>query len=505
MYVDNCDTGSQPRKAISHIFGRNKLCTRMIPPDVWVHFCRKHYQRSRYRNAQEYAKVQCELVAQQVCFLDEWSVRNALLGRGGVVKDWTLSMRKREQARVQEKSKKRRAPGQDSDEEDKVDRAILNGTAVPEWLRNKVGEGYTTAEIQDIIARLKDEVQQKNLAQIPDIEILPNITDYEGSKNKGTLKRKASTGSSHRRSHSLGATLRPESHTTIRSVQPDADGSDDAPRSPPARKRQRTGNAPPSIERSSFKLPDQSEHAHASAVPRPITPIRQHPIPVGSRESPLLNTHAVGNDRDQYSNYSMPLLPTPVPQRVQYNHQALSPHLEPYPVSPHYSDFRRSPHVRSHSDVYQNPNYSSYSSSEYQSYPQGYEAPPSDYERRYPTHSTNFSHSTRPSLYYPQYQQSQNSIPPMRSYDSQFWTSPLPGHSSSAPRHGRHQSSPTIQHSIPVPPVPEYNVTSSRAAGGYEHQPYDRRQDPLTSQRYHNYRPVVEESPKTKSLYSERR
>ncbi|KAK8128824.1 NADH-ubiquinone oxidoreductase 49 kDa subunit [Apiospora sp. TS-2023a] len=41
MYMESCDTGSQPRKAISHIFGRNKLCTRMIPDQVWVHFCRK--------------------------------------------------------------------------------------------------------------------------------------------------------------------------------------------------------------------------------------------------------------------------------------------------------------------------------------------------------------------------------------------------------------------------------------------------------------------------------
>ena len=45
MHIDNCDTQAPYRKAISHIFGRNKLCTRSIPDFVWVHYCRKHYQR----------------------------------------------------------------------------------------------------------------------------------------------------------------------------------------------------------------------------------------------------------------------------------------------------------------------------------------------------------------------------------------------------------------------------------------------------------------------------
>ncbi|EMR72194.1 putative orp1 like protein [Eutypa lata UCREL1] len=179
LYTKACDTGSQPRKAISHIFGRNKMCTRMIPQHVWVHFCRKHYQRSRYRNAQEYAKVQCELVEKQVARVQSWSDDNRRAGQGDVVVDWSLSMRKREQTRVQEQAHKKRTSGQESEDDTGMDRAVLNGTAVPDWLRNKVGDGYSTDEIQQIVLRLKEEVEQNNMSQIPDIEILPNITDIQ--------------------------------------------------------------------------------------------------------------------------------------------------------------------------------------------------------------------------------------------------------------------------------------------------------------------------------------
>ncbi|KAL3468570.1 hypothetical protein BJX64DRAFT_8441 [Aspergillus heterothallicus] len=37
------------RKIVSHIFGRNKNATKKIPDEIWVRYCRKHYQRARYR------------------------------------------------------------------------------------------------------------------------------------------------------------------------------------------------------------------------------------------------------------------------------------------------------------------------------------------------------------------------------------------------------------------------------------------------------------------------
>ena len=37
------------RKVVSHIFGRNKACTRKLPENLWRLWCRKHYQRFKYR------------------------------------------------------------------------------------------------------------------------------------------------------------------------------------------------------------------------------------------------------------------------------------------------------------------------------------------------------------------------------------------------------------------------------------------------------------------------
>ncbi|KAK8086440.1 hypothetical protein PG994_001414 [Apiospora phragmitis] len=42
----------------------------------WAHVCRKHYQSSRYRNAQERAKIQCELVQKQIQRVQSWSDDN---------------------------------------------------------------------------------------------------------------------------------------------------------------------------------------------------------------------------------------------------------------------------------------------------------------------------------------------------------------------------------------------------------------------------------------------
>lgn len=211
MYVDNCDTNSSLRKAISHIFGRNKLCTRMIPAPVWVHYCRKHYQRSRYRNAQEYAKLQAELVQRQVMRIQAWSDNNKATGQGSVVINWSISMRKREQNRVQEKSKKRSLTGESEDEDDCADRAVANGTAVPDWLREKCGEGYSTTDIQEITSRLKENVVNGTLAQIPDIEILPNISadPAEDGRSRSVSKRRPNTATTHRRAQSVSIRVCP--------------------------------------------------------------------------------------------------------------------------------------------------------------------------------------------------------------------------------------------------------------------------------------------------------
>lgn len=50
---ENCtieaEDGVEDRKVISHFFGRNKACTLKIRDEWWCVYCRKHYQRTKYR------------------------------------------------------------------------------------------------------------------------------------------------------------------------------------------------------------------------------------------------------------------------------------------------------------------------------------------------------------------------------------------------------------------------------------------------------------------------
>ncbi|PVH85295.1 hypothetical protein DL98DRAFT_409665, partial [Cadophora sp. DSE1049] len=223
MYIPNCDTGSQLRKAISHIFGRNKMCTRLIPARVWVHYCRKHYQRSRYRNPKEYAKLQCDLVQTQIRRVHEWSLENSSRGLPGVVQDWGLAVRKREQKRLDEMngSKKRNiAAFENSDDEDGTDlngrgSNILPATAVPDWLLERCGKGYSTQEILQIFNQLHTQILDDTMPCFPDIEILPNIVvDSDDPKSPKGYTKRTVVGGGHKRAQSLGiAAMRSDSQS----------------------------------------------------------------------------------------------------------------------------------------------------------------------------------------------------------------------------------------------------------------------------------------------------
>ncbi|KAH8820910.1 hypothetical protein F5884DRAFT_657894, partial [Xylogone sp. PMI_703] len=218
MYIANCDTGSQPRKAISHIFGRNKMCTRKIPQHVWVHYCRKHYQRSRYRNPKEYAKLQCDLVQQQIRRVHDWSENNLRTNQPGVVQDWGLAIRKREQKRLDDmgSSNRKRSvtafdqnDSEDGDNGDEIGdrRNSVPLTAVPEWLLALCGKGYSTTEILDIFSRLHSEILEDRMPCFPDIEILPNIIiEDEDSESPHRFTKRKPAANVHKRSQSLSVT-----------------------------------------------------------------------------------------------------------------------------------------------------------------------------------------------------------------------------------------------------------------------------------------------------------
>ncbi|KAL7923671.1 hypothetical protein ACQKWADRAFT_40528 [Trichoderma austrokoningii] len=174
MFVDDCQTGSQLRKAISHLFGRNKSCTLRIPKHVWVYYCRKHYQRIRYRNAKTYPLNQMHLVKMQITRLQEWSENNRRQGSGPYIRLWTLTLRKREQNRLD----KEVGPADEGDDDAALE--AQTGSAAPEWVIRRLGTGYTTEQMLEVAERLYQEIKDEVLTRVPEIEFLPDIVEADG-------------------------------------------------------------------------------------------------------------------------------------------------------------------------------------------------------------------------------------------------------------------------------------------------------------------------------------
>lgn len=149
-------------------------------------------------------------------------------GAPGVVQDWGLSVRKREKKRLDDlggANRKRRAAMLEGNDEDETDNLELLGTtgspipatAVPDWLLALCGKGYSTHEILSIFNRLHTEILSDRMACFPDIEILPNIAveqDEPGSPKSGAKRRARAT--SHRRSQSLGVSMKSETNSPDR-------------------------------------------------------------------------------------------------------------------------------------------------------------------------------------------------------------------------------------------------------------------------------------------------
>ena len=211
-YTAGCSTGSPLRKVVSHIFGRNKLCTRQIPKGVWVHYCRKHYQRSRYRNPNGFAILQCDLVRKQIDRLDMW----------GGVSDWIIKVRKREELRLNKENAELAAGRitEDVASDGDDDTAVVGGTKQPtssskrsslcnsgddhlptprrmsaatasatssRWLIKFTGSGKTTEEALAVLDIIESEIRERK-CHFPDIEILPNVSPpSQGSDHQRSL------------------------------------------------------------------------------------------------------------------------------------------------------------------------------------------------------------------------------------------------------------------------------------------------------------------------------
>lgn len=197
-----CVTGGENlRKVISHIFGRNKNCTKLFPQHVWIHYCRKHYQRARYR-ASVWPFTQCDLLMDSLDRMEAW----------GGVDSFELVLRRRETRRttvdndgetneqnlstsgfpspeasspnsVVSFSQTNATQTQDSsstmNENLSKKPPYIPPSPVPDWLREEVGPNKSFNDIRDIVTRLKEYMAMLQAmdekVMFPDIEILPRF------------------------------------------------------------------------------------------------------------------------------------------------------------------------------------------------------------------------------------------------------------------------------------------------------------------------------------------
>ncbi|MCJ1293811.1 hypothetical protein MMC34_005367 [Xylographa carneopallida] len=161
-FVEGCILDSPDRKVISHLFGRNKKCTRAIPEDVWAPFCRRHYQRTRYRNVKNFGGVQLDLVRRTVENLQNW----------GGVSHFELILRKRAMQAIKRDERHHR---EEKNLRTSTTRCSLNQDKAlrPEtWLVPHLGKGKSFEDILKVVDLIEEHMTDKN-CKLPEFEILP--------------------------------------------------------------------------------------------------------------------------------------------------------------------------------------------------------------------------------------------------------------------------------------------------------------------------------------------
>lgn len=169
QFMRLCNTDSNDyRKVVSHLFGRNKKCTTQIPEECWIEYCRKHYQRTKYRTTKDERKnwvgVQLDILCRQLTRLERW----------GEVRSWEIAIRKKERDVLKR-------------EDDRMVQIRSSGGAVNQTTSNQVhkckerrflghcGPNKTYDDIRTLINFVKREVQRGIFEDMPGLELLPDI------------------------------------------------------------------------------------------------------------------------------------------------------------------------------------------------------------------------------------------------------------------------------------------------------------------------------------------
>ncbi|KAJ5428134.1 hypothetical protein N7445_009588 [Penicillium cf. griseofulvum] len=180
--------GMHYRKVVSHVFGRNKAVTKLFPLGVWVHYCRKHYQRARYR-ADQWPFTQTGM---------EWRVSNS---SSAAESKCVSGVKPKAKPSPTPPNQNETTPsaGQAHDQNHKSLDVVTRSPGrkhptaiiapVPDWLRQHVGHGKTFQEIRQIIELVRSHmVRLRNLERAKQqLSHIPKSPAAPGSPHRGAL------------------------------------------------------------------------------------------------------------------------------------------------------------------------------------------------------------------------------------------------------------------------------------------------------------------------------
>ena len=210
QYTARCNTGSHDyRKVISHIFGRNKKCTTQIPDSCWIIYCRKHYQRTRYRTSKaqvkNYFRIQFDNLARQLTRMEKW----------GGVRSWTIGLRKKEREILSAEDSalaQLQASGASIDNE-----TVARVHQCRErYLLPYVGDNKTYDHVRRFTRAIQQEVERSGAEELPGFELLPDIDLEEypagGARNRIKFETtRSSVEPSRKQKNQLSSTSRDRS------------------------------------------------------------------------------------------------------------------------------------------------------------------------------------------------------------------------------------------------------------------------------------------------------
>ncbi len=171
-YDSRCRTYAPWRQCgIRNYLGRQKLALRAIPEEIWIHICRKHYQKVRFRNTSSWAqaKTTCVDLDNQLQKFEEWSNDNLTKNNGPVIRHWNVF--------IQKSGLERRR---------KVKNGELLGlnepqNTVPAWLDPLMGQNLNWTQLWAVFRRVKATIENRGDVAFPAVEFVPHITNHLGN------------------------------------------------------------------------------------------------------------------------------------------------------------------------------------------------------------------------------------------------------------------------------------------------------------------------------------